>query len=176
MEKTWVMILVFLGVAAFIAGCGGSDSNRGYVDPYKQETGGRSPAAATPPVSSGTGSAPSPKAPVGDATGGGEYGERIIKGSGQEGVGGTMDESSYREWAAVGKAHSDAVKLYRQYFTSKESSGQVDTATLDRAIAMYEQILPRAEALLDKYEGNTEVESQYQEIINDLRALKDEKN
>lgn len=176
MGKSWVLILVFLGVAAFIAGCGGSDSNRGYVDPYKQETGGRSSAVATPPASSGTGSAPSSKAPVGDATGGGEYGDRIVKGSGQEGVGGVMDEASYREWASIGKAHSDAVKLYRQYFSNKESSGQVDTATLDRAIAMYEQLLVKADALLNKYEGNKEVESQYQEIINDLRALKDEKN
>jgi hypothetical protein len=41
---------------------------------------------------------------------------------------------------------------------------------------MYEQLLPRAEALFNKYQGNPGVEQQYMDIGQDLRALKDEQN
>jgi hypothetical protein len=167
----WVLILGFVSVAVIAAGCGGRDSNREYVNPYDQETSGRTPAPVTPKASES-----GPKERVGDATGGGVYGKRVIKGSGEAGLGGVMDEGSFREWASVGKEHSTAKKLFQQYFQGKESSGSQDVATLDRAIALYEQLVPRADALLSKYENNREVEQQYMEIMHDLKTLKDEKN
>jgi hypothetical protein len=129
--------------------------------------------SSTPARPEGAGEAEQAPA-VEDAAGDGEHGERRFTGPGEEELGGVISKADFQEFASIGKSVAEARKLYVEYFYRKEK-GTVDTAVLGRAIAMYEQLFPRLEILLDKYPVNAEVQRQFQQVANDLRSLKFEK-
>jgi len=165
MRTTWVVVLAFFAIAAIAAGCGG-DTSTGYkdVDLYGEETGGAGSAPAPAPAGeSGVSSLPpqdvsAPGWAKREYVGGASRGEEI-------------SQADYREFSSVGKDVVEAHKLYEQYFMKKSVDGSKDAALLQRALSAFDQLLPRVEALLDKYSDNSEVQSYLSTVTEDRRAL-----
>ena len=180
MRRGVVVLLALLGAAAIVAGCGGRKKDTTYIDPYDEmmgKSGGRGTGApgGTPagPVEPGeTPSTAAPRGPGGDPTGGGVYGQRITRGSGQSGE---VSESDFKELASIGRDIMEAHKLHNDYFEKKRRDGTQDTSLLNRALSMLEQLEPRIAALGEKYPDNIEVQQQLSIVTEDLHALKYEK-
>jgi len=173
MQMKWFAVLALLGIAAFVAGCGGGGGDREYVDPYKEAVGGGSSPAPMPAESG----ASEPKGErTGDATGDGNYGERKYSGFGQADLGsGEMGESEYREAVDACKASANARKLYMDYMAKKRDSGAQDMGLLNSALSILEQTLPKLDALIEKYPDNVMIQEAQKNAAEDHRALMYEK-
>ncbi len=173
MRKTWVVVLAFIGLAVFVTGCGGSKDKPGYEDPYGSAMGNTPGSRPAPAATDATGDTASAGGiATGDPTASGTWGVRKHTGGGQEGLGGVVSEAALRELESVGRDVAAAHKLYQQYMTKKNVDGTKDTGLLNSAVAALEQLMPRIDALLDKYPDSPAVQESFKTANDDLRALK----
>ena len=65
-----------------------------------------------------------------------------------------------------------AHKLYEQYMAKKNADGTKDTGLLNSAVAALEQVMPRIDALLEKFPDSPAAQENFKTANDDLRALK----
>jgi hypothetical protein len=167
MRTKWLVVLMFFGLAAFVASCGGSSRDTGYVDPYADEMGdaGKGGGAPPPPVSGGS---VDPMTPTGDSTADGTWGARQYAGSGRPGD--QMTKADYDAMKKIGQDYNEARKLYQTYFSAKEK-GQEDKSSLERAISLYDQLMTRLENMQQSHPDNHSVEEYFSNVSQERRNL-----
>ncbi len=84
---------------------------------------------------------------------------------------GELTEAEYKELESVGRDIMLAHSLYQDYFTKRAADGTKNMTVLNRAIAMLGQLMPRIEALIDKYPDSPVVQEYFKTANEDYRAL-----
>jgi hypothetical protein len=82
-----------------------------------------------------------------------------------------LTEEEFKEMAAVGKTLMEAQKMYREYFSKKQATGNSDAALLNRAIALLDAIIPQLEKLLEKRPDSPELKMLLNQAADDRNSL-----
>ncbi len=165
MRATWAMLAAFLAVGLFAAGCGGGGgSDTGYDE--EGETGSGTATTGTGDPAAGTGTPPDENPnPEG-------WAKRITKGSGQESLGTEeMTQAEYKDMEQIGKDITRAEVLYKQYMEKKEKDGTQDEGTKNSALSLYDSILQRLNALMEKYPNSPTLQQYHNTASYNHHAL-----
>jgi outer membrane biosynthesis protein TonB len=82
-----------------------------------------------------------------------------------------MTKEEYEEMAAIGRMITQAHMMYQQYFQKKAQTGAKDAALLKSAIATYDAVISKLQALLKKYPDSPDLQMYMGTATEQRRAL-----
>ncbi len=86
-----------------------------------------------------------------------------------------ITQEEYKQMEAIGRMVTQAHAMYQQYFQKKTQNGTVDVGLLKSAIATYDAVIPKLEALLKKYPDSPELKMLLQQAAEERNSLQWEK-